>query len=1047
MALTAPKPQVPDLSSTDGFDSTSISAQDIGLKIFREPPDADEIEVDVVAVHGIGASPKTTWTHKKTNVNWLSNHAMLPAALPNARIMAFGYNSVWFGDDAVKQSVESVANKLLEELSKNRTNCPRRPIIFIGHCFGGLVIQQAYTMAALHTADCPNICDSITGMVFLGTPHQGITDNSALSTQGKIYSAIVQAKVQIQDNALQTMAQNHEMLVNTVHNFTRKVNTSKPPPKLYCFFEQKKSKVGRLVGLDTSPEFVVNEASGSLSGHSKQGLPLNHFHMNKFEDSDDNNYQCVSYQIVKMVKEATETAEDPRLDKLSPKLSPRLQIPTLAAPIAKEANFAPRWGILEAIESKFRKKAHVALCGGSGNGKTHIAVEYAHKYHHEHPGSNVYWVNSTSSEQFELSYKRIGENLRLSKESCEANGVVGAVRHFLKKDPSASWLMVLDGLDNEDDLVATEAPNSGKPLLEFLPIGEHARILITTRSKRLAARMVREKTEYVVPVNPLRKEDASHLLFGKVTANPIKMKWVEEITGMLSGSAGALTLALAFRQKSGKRFSTKKYLETIISQSAKRPGVESAWQLLYDLLKSDHPEAGDLMLLVCALNVQCIPNILFERHQLFEQIPVLEQCGIIEPQEDRRLFYITPMFRQLAQNWLAQHISEKTSTEEWVLSATLQKFNSETAETLLPCALAAMNLQPASTQSKRDLAALLFRVSQHYVQLAQYRKALQCLERCLSLREADRESEMKQALIEETKRAIAQANSLLSRPKPETAQSQSGTERSLVTAAQGSAGNVASAKKQLQELESSDAQWQHRNTVRKASDVAALRLMHGQLDETETTVELYQRVLGWCREKHGPNHVETARNQYNLALAYGAQGQYDEAEDLFRSALGVLEAQTNPKKPDWALEMLFLKVLGSLGSMYCSQGRLDEAEAAFRVVLPGQLMKLGLNHPDTLVTRHDVALLLQQRGNLDSMAEELREVLRAQVRLLEPNDPATLRTAGSMALNFRLKGKREDAESLYKAVLKTQTNTLGETHRDTVETGVRLDELMQEMGK
>lgn len=67
---------------------------------------------------------------------------MLPAAIPKARIMAYGYESYWFGDDAVRQSLDSVASDLLDALGEERGNCLHRPLIFVGHCFGGLVIQQ-----------------------------------------------------------------------------------------------------------------------------------------------------------------------------------------------------------------------------------------------------------------------------------------------------------------------------------------------------------------------------------------------------------------------------------------------------------------------------------------------------------------------------------------------------------------------------------------------------------------------------------------------------------------------------------------------------------------------------------------------------------------------------------------------------------------------------------------------------------------------------------------------------------------------------------------
>lgn len=47
---------------------------------------------------------------------------------------------------------------------------------------------------------------------------------------------------------------------------------------------------------------MIHEASGSLNGHQKRPLPLNHFNINKFEDADDNNYKSVVAQISKMVK-------------------------------------------------------------------------------------------------------------------------------------------------------------------------------------------------------------------------------------------------------------------------------------------------------------------------------------------------------------------------------------------------------------------------------------------------------------------------------------------------------------------------------------------------------------------------------------------------------------------------------------------------------------------------------------------------------------------------------------------------------------------------
>ena len=88
---------------------------------------------------------------------------MLPQLCPYARIMAFGYESQWFGEYAIRQTLSPVAKSLL--FSKDR------PLIMIGHCYGGLVIQKMLITAKLHSEDWPGLYSSTSGIVFLRTPH------------------------------------------------------------------------------------------------------------------------------------------------------------------------------------------------------------------------------------------------------------------------------------------------------------------------------------------------------------------------------------------------------------------------------------------------------------------------------------------------------------------------------------------------------------------------------------------------------------------------------------------------------------------------------------------------------------------------------------------------------------------------------------------------------------------------------------------------------------------------------------------------------------
>lgn len=49
---------------------------------------------------------------------WLEDSTMLPAAIPNSRIMRYGYTSGWFGAGAIKTKAPVISRQLLPELAE-----------------------------------------------------------------------------------------------------------------------------------------------------------------------------------------------------------------------------------------------------------------------------------------------------------------------------------------------------------------------------------------------------------------------------------------------------------------------------------------------------------------------------------------------------------------------------------------------------------------------------------------------------------------------------------------------------------------------------------------------------------------------------------------------------------------------------------------------------------------------------------------------------------------------------------------------------------------
>lgn len=118
---------------------------------------------------------------QRREINWLKDSHMLPEVYPDARIMTFGYPTTLIHSDTVETSpadaLVQIARGLLQQLNMARnlsTSNSGQPIIFIGHRFGGVVIEKALVLA--REENFHQILQSTVGLIFLSTP---FLDNEA----------------------------------------------------------------------------------------------------------------------------------------------------------------------------------------------------------------------------------------------------------------------------------------------------------------------------------------------------------------------------------------------------------------------------------------------------------------------------------------------------------------------------------------------------------------------------------------------------------------------------------------------------------------------------------------------------------------------------------------------------------------------------------------------------------------------------------------------------------------------------------------------------
>lgn len=162
----------------------------------------DSPDLDIVFVHGLNPRgqenyARTTWTHSgntsHTAIFW--PQALLPESVPAARILLFAYNSRILAN-ASNAPVHGHANTLLNRLhNKRRQEAEKhRPIIFIAHSLGGLLVKQALVEAKINPLHAC-VKASTYGLVFFATPHSGGNRTGVADSAAKLCSALTgQAK-------------------------------------------------------------------------------------------------------------------------------------------------------------------------------------------------------------------------------------------------------------------------------------------------------------------------------------------------------------------------------------------------------------------------------------------------------------------------------------------------------------------------------------------------------------------------------------------------------------------------------------------------------------------------------------------------------------------------------------------------------------------------------------------------------------------------------------------------------------------------------------
>ncbi|PSN64914.1 hypothetical protein BS50DRAFT_677808 [Corynespora cassiicola Philippines] len=255
-----------------------------GLKTMWDPEGAI---VDIVFVHGLTGNRDTTWTYNDS-VLWPRD--LLPKDIPHARILTFGYDAdvARFFSITSSNTIRDHGKSFAQDLAmfRARTKTGDRPIIFVAHSLGGLVVEQAILIArGSSQAHVKSLLDATVAIAFMGTPHLG----SKKAEWGKQIARFASLFRRVNRKIVAVLEPDSEMLANLQQEFhtlleDRRKNQWKEV-NIYCFYESiDVATIGK----------IVPDQSAILPQYPNQSIQADHSGMTKFKSRTDPGYVQVS---------------------------------------------------------------------------------------------------------------------------------------------------------------------------------------------------------------------------------------------------------------------------------------------------------------------------------------------------------------------------------------------------------------------------------------------------------------------------------------------------------------------------------------------------------------------------------------------------------------------------------------------------------------------------------------------------------------------------------------------------------------------------------
>jgi hypothetical protein len=267
----------------------------------------------------------------------------------------------------------------------------------------------------------------------------------------------------------------------------------------------------------------------------------------------------------------------------------------------------------------------------------------------------VFWVHASNAARFEQSYRDIADRVKIAGRRDPQENIFKLVHDWLC-DCKQRWLIVLDNVDDACFFLDVQANSGGqgaasrsaaRPLCDYLPHCERGSILITSRSKEAASKLV-EQHDFL-SVEPMDKAEGMTLFEKKLGAQEDSGD-IAELAAALENMPLAIVQAAAYILQRAPRCSVRQYLDEFEKSERKRTSLLNhdegqlrrdreaknsiivTWQISFEYIERTRSSAADLLSLMSFFDRQGIPeNLLRPRTERQEA-----QTNQTEKEENNR---------------------------------------------------------------------------------------------------------------------------------------------------------------------------------------------------------------------------------------------------------------------------------------------------------------------------------------------------------------------------------------------------------------------------